>query len=114
MARSFWGLTPRQSIELECARRGRPAVVAGCCALVRGSYVRGLDRSGTVDDALVLALGGPPAQRLVDGTAGTDQRYWLRVCGACFDDVGALRDDPVARVRAAAERAVVLLVEAGA
>src|SRR6478735_5442211 len=31
-----WGKTPRQSIEQECARRGREAVIAGCMDLING------------------------------------------------------------------------------
>jgi hypothetical protein len=34
-ARSGRELTPRQSVELECARRGESAVVTGCVALGR-------------------------------------------------------------------------------
>ena len=72
MTQSRWGLTPRQSIEAECARRGRPAVVAGCVALVGG---------GDADPALVRALGGPGAEVFLDGSA-RDDTYWLRVWGA--------------------------------
>jgi hypothetical protein len=140
---SYWGLTPRQSIEAECARRGRHAVVTGCIELLAG-------RETEVDDALVIALGGPPARRVLDGA---DQLYWLRVWGArgllwAWEDVAtaavvdAMRDeswrvremaakvvarnligdalpvvagltnDPVARVRTAASRAVVVLTAA--
>jgi hypothetical protein len=107
-----------------------------------------------VDDALLLALGGPAAAKFFDGRVHHDH-YWWRVWGArgllwAWDDVAAgavvtalgdeswrvremglkvvarhlvgealaaaagLRQDPVPRVRAAAERAVVLLTEAGA
>jgi hypothetical protein len=144
--RSRWGLTPRQSIEAECARRGRADVVAGCVRLVTGD---------DADAALIMALGGPGARRLVHGGPRPDQRYWLRVWGArgllwVWDDtaldavtaaladdawrvremaakvvarhllgdalpaVAALRDDPVPRVRAAANRAVAMLTRAGA
>jgi hypothetical protein len=48
-ARSGWELTPRQSVELECARYGEPRVVTGCVALLRGK---------DVDDGLLFALGG--------------------------------------------------------
>jgi len=115
--------------------------VAGCIEPLMGR---------TADDALVAALGGPPAS---EGAAGVPQRYWLRVWAArgllwAWDDaalpallcaltddhwrvmemavkvvakhllgdtlsvVAQLRDDPVSRVRAAAERAVVRLTEA--
>ncbi len=69
---SHWGLTPRQSIEAECARRGREAVVAGCVALVGGD---------DADPALVRALGGPGADAFLDGSTRADG-YWLRVWGA--------------------------------
>ena len=70
--RSHWGLTPRQSIEAECSRRGRDAVVAGCVALVGGD---------DADPALVRALGGPGADAFLDGSTRADT-YWLRVWGA--------------------------------
>ncbi|MDP1879256.1 MAG: hypothetical protein Q8M17_17040 [Actinomycetota bacterium] len=68
---SLWGRTPRQSIERECDRRGRKTVVAGCRALIRGELV---------DSELLLALGGPPAGRFLDGEKRRDM-YWLRVWG---------------------------------
>ncbi len=69
---SRWGMTPRQSIERECARRGRAELIAGCRALVRGEEV---------DPDLLLALGGPAAGKFLDG-GGHDDTYWLRVWGA--------------------------------
>jgi HEAT repeat protein len=140
---SVWGLTPRQSIEAECARRGKAAVVAGCVDLLAGR---------DADPDLVIALGGPGAARVV---SGENKQYWLRVWGArgllwTWDDsavasvtaalgddhwrvremackviarhhvgdalpaLAELRDDPVSRVRAAASRAVVLLTDARA
>jgi hypothetical protein len=71
-SRSRWGLTPRQSIEAECVRRGSPAVVAGCVELVGG---------GDADPALVRALGGPGADAFIDGSTRADL-YWLRGWGA--------------------------------
>ena len=68
---SQWGMTPQQSIERECARRGRADVVAGCRALVRGE---------TVDPDLLIALAGPGARKFLDGAAH-DDTYWLRVWG---------------------------------
>jgi hypothetical protein len=141
-SRSLWGLTPRESIELECARRGTASVVT-CC-------VRLLERRD-VDEALIFALGGPAAQSVLDG----GQRYWLRVwaarallyawdetaraavVGALADEawrvremaakvaakrligealaaVAELRQDPVARVRLAGERATTILTAARA
>lgn len=67
-------MSPRESIEGECARRGTDAVVAGCIDLLRGREA---------DEALVLALAGPAAHRVLDGTYGGDGGgYWLRVWGA--------------------------------
>jgi hypothetical protein len=71
--KSVWELTPKQSIELECARRGRAEVVAGCIRLLRCQ---------DVDDELVIALGGPMAQGLLDAGLPQVHRYWLRVWGA--------------------------------
>jgi HEAT repeats len=141
---SSWELTPRQSIEIECARRGRDQVVAGCVALLRRHEV---------DDNLVIALGGPMSQIVLDDGPRQANQYWRRVWGArgllhCYDDqaeealtaaladehwrvremalkvvakhrlgaafdaVTVLRDDSVPRVRAAAERATVMLTAA--
>jgi hypothetical protein len=140
--RSFWGLTPRESIEMECTRRGTAEVLAGCVEL--------LGRRGA-DEALVLAIGGPGARSVLDG----GQQYWLRVWAArallyawdemaraavmdaLADDawrvrematkvaarrllgealaaVAELRQGPVRRVRLAAERATAILTAAGA
>jgi hypothetical protein len=143
--RSGWVLTPKQSIELECARRGRAQLVSGCVALLR---------SQDVDDDLVIALGGPVARGVLDSGPKPVHLYWLRVwgargllhayadhaeeaviealgdehwrvremaakviaryrIGAAFEAVAGLRDDPVPRVRAAADRALVVLTTAG-
>lgn len=111
VARSEWGMTPRQSIEAECGRRGRPAVVRGCVAL--------LERRD-VDPELIVALGGPPAQWALDegGRGGPD--YWLRVWAArgllwTWDDsagpaVLCALDDEAWRVR---EMAVKVLARRG-
>jgi hypothetical protein len=72
VAGSRWGLTPRQSIEAECARRGRVAVVRGCVDLVLGDEA---------DPDLLVALGGPGAGKFLDGREHVDS-YWLRVWGA--------------------------------
>ncbi len=63
-------MTPRQSVEAECERRGKKAVVAGCIELLMGR---------PTDDGLVAALGGPPAS---DGAESVPQPYWLRVWAA--------------------------------
>src|SRR3954454_12239155 len=91
---SHWDKTPKQSVEQECELRGRPAVVKGCLDLMNGK---------PVDDELILALGGPPAEWVRTGeSSGPD--YWLRVWGTrgllyAWDDaarpavVRALNDD---------------------
>ena len=144
-AKSGWELTPRQSIEIECARRGREHVIAGCIALLRRQEV---------NDDLVIALAGPASQVVFDDGPGQASQYWRRAWGArgllhCYDSqadeavtaaladqhwrvremaakvvarhqidaaldaVAALRDDPAPRVRAAAERATIILTAAG-
>ena len=136
--------TPRLSIEAECGRRGKPALVEGCIALLARR---------PVDDALVLALGGEHGAVVLD--SGPESQYWLRVWGArgllwawdpaavqaiiaalgdehwrvremaakviarhqveeSFEAVSALTEDPVPRVAQAAARAVRVLVESGA
>jgi hypothetical protein len=143
---SHWGVGPRESIEAECARRGRHAVVSECFRLVGADYT---------DHALILALGGPGAAKLLDGRPHQDV-YWFRVWGVrgllwgvwAESAVGAVRialgdeswrvrelaakvvarqvvgdalpavaearEDPVVRVRAAADRAVAVLSRAEA
>ena len=145
-ARSGWELTPRQSVERECARRGDAQVVAGCVALLRGQ---------DVDDNLIMALGGPVGRVVLDDGPRQRNQYWRRVwgargllyawdagraedaiiealsdehwrvremaakvvakrrIGAAVEPVAGLRDDPVPRVRAAAERATIILTAAG-
>jgi HEAT repeat protein len=134
--------TPRLSIEAECGRRGKPALVEGCIALLARR---------PVDDALVLALGGEHGAVVLD--SGPESQYWLRVWAArgllwawdpvatqaiigaltdehwrvremaakvvarhgvdeAFDAVSALSNDPVPRVAEAAARAVTLLTTA--
>jgi HEAT repeat protein len=141
-SRSLWGLTPRESIELECQRRGTAEVVAGCLELLGG---------GAADEPLVFAIGGPAARSVLGG----GQRYWLRVWAArallyAWDDraagaviaaladeswrvremaakvigrhrvgealaaVAGLQHDEVPRVRAAAARAVAVVTASGA
>jgi len=143
---ALWRPTPRQSIAAECERRGNAAVVAGCIDLLHG-------RQDT-DDALLIALAGPAAQAVLDGSAGGKEDHWPRVWAArgllyawddrataviiqatvddawrvremaakviarhrvadAFPAASQLRTDPVHRVRAAAERAVVLLTASG-
>lgn len=62
-------MTPRESVEQECARRGKGEVVAGCIELLAG---------GDADAELILALGGPPARWVITG-GQPGPPYWLRV-----------------------------------
>lgn len=138
-------MSPKQRVAAECARRGRAAVIAGCADLLDGR---------DVDDELVVALGGPPAEYVLSGREGGRTGYWPRVwaargllhewddsalpalaraledpawrvremaakvvihhrVGGLVDAVSPLREDPIARVRAASERAVRTLTDAG-
>ena len=83
-------MTPAQSIERECSRRGRTHVVAGCRALVRREEV---------DPSLLLALGGPAANKFLDGADHRDT-YWLRVWGV-RGLLWAWDDDATAEIRLA-------------
>jgi HEAT repeats len=82
-------LTPRQSVEQECSRRGTAPVVAGCVALLAGD---------DADDSLVHAIGGPAADSVLGPHPRRDQRYFLRVWAARAllyawdDDAAGLRD----------------------
>jgi HEAT repeats len=139
-------LTPRERVAVECARRGRGAVVAGCVRLLGGD---------ARDVGLIRVLGGRTAAWALEPGGGPERSYWFRVWAArgllwAWDDVAvdaiiaalrdeawrvremaakvvarhlvgdalevvaALREDPVPRVRAAAERAVVRITRAGA
>lgn len=69
---SHWGMTPRQSVEQACERRGLDSVVSGCIDLLNGK---------SIDDELILALGGPPAEWVRSGEP-SGPAYWLRVWGA--------------------------------
>ncbi len=70
---SVWGMTPKQSVEEECSRRGKTAFVMGCIALIEGR---------PADDGLVISLGGPGAQQVLDGREGGRSGYWPRVWAA--------------------------------
>ena len=72
-ARSGWELTPRQSVEFECARRGEAQVVAGCVALLGGR---------PVDDNLLMALGGQTSEVVLNDGPNQRNQYWRRVWGA--------------------------------
>ena len=71
------GVTPRQSIERECARRGEEQVVAGCRKLIRRE---------PVDPQLVLSLGGPGAEKFLDEQPRADVHG---NCSATCDDPGS-------------------------
>jgi hypothetical protein len=66
-------MTPRQSIEAECKRRGKPALTLGCIDLLEGRKV---------DDRLVVALGGAAAEYVLGGHEGGKEGYWPRVWAA--------------------------------
>ncbi|AZG44499.1 HEAT repeat domain-containing protein [Gordonia insulae] len=141
MAGRHWKLTPRQSIEQECRRRGRLDFVLACSRMLDGD---------DTDPGLIIALGGPPGMNLVERGLPEDLTYWLRVWAGrglfwVWDDVAQqsvldaaddvhwrvrewvakiagkhelvdampelhrLADDPVARVRTAATRAIIEL-----
>lgn len=70
---SNWGMTPRQSVESECERRGHRAVVTGCADILEGCEA---------DDELVVALGGPAAEFVLSGREGGRGGYWPRVWAA--------------------------------
>jgi HEAT repeat protein len=103
---SHWGSTPQQSIEAECIRRGKDALVAGCVRLIAGDYT---------DAGLIMALGGPGANRLLDGQSHADD-YWFRVWATrgllwAWDDsaaeaVGVALQDESWRVREMAAKVV--------
>jgi hypothetical protein len=67
-----WELTPRQSIERECALRGSADVVRGCVAILESG---GAD----ADDMLIVALAGPAAHRVLSGDSRADPLLWKRV-----------------------------------
>jgi hypothetical protein len=68
-----WDMTPRQSVEQECAHRGEAEVVAACIVLLAG---------GDADRPFVFAIGGPAAESVLGPRPRRDQRYFLRVWAA--------------------------------
>ena len=133
-----WG-PPRASIEAECARRGRAEVVDGCVRLLRrddvdvdllvalaGPGARRFHGEERDDDywlrvwgarGLLWAWDDSATAAIV--TAASDDHWRVREMAAkvvarhhvdeALDAMLALRDDPVPRVRAAGQRAVVEL-----
>jgi HEAT repeat protein len=102
-----WELTPRQSVERECGRRGEQEVVARCIALLGG---------GDADLEFARAIGGPAADGVLGPHPYRDQRYFLRTWAArallyAWDDaageavVAALADEAW-RVREMAAKVV--------
>jgi len=69
----IWDMTPRQSVERECSRRGEAEVVAACVVLLAG---------GDADRPFVFAIGGPAAESILGPHPRRDQRYFLRVWAA--------------------------------
>ncbi|MGD0853522.1 MAG: HEAT repeat domain-containing protein [Acidimicrobiales bacterium] len=80
---SIWGMTPKQSIELECQRKGRHDVVHDCVAILTGHLVA---------DHFLRAIGGPSAESVLEGRDGGLEGHWPRVWAArgllhVWDDV---------------------------
>ena len=103
-------MTPEQRITAECACRGRHAPITGCG---KGGYwprvwaARGLLHAW--DDratAVIIQATTDHAWRVREMAGKVVARHRV---GDALDAVAALRDDPVPRVRAAAQRAVVML-----
>lgn len=65
--------TPRKRVASECKRRGTPALVTGCVALLSGQ---------PVDDELIVALGGEHGRSVLEGYNGGRSGYWPRVWAA--------------------------------
>jgi hypothetical protein len=72
-ANAVWDMTPRQSVERECGRRGEAEVVASCVGLLGGA---------DADSAFVFAIGGPAGASVLGPHPRRDQRYFLRVWAA--------------------------------
>jgi HEAT repeat protein len=67
-----WGMSPRDSIDALCDRRGRRAVIDECVAVLGGAEP---------DPEMLLGLGGPAARPFLEGEPRDDE-YWLRVWAA--------------------------------
>lgn len=136
-------MLPKDSIQAECARRGTDKVVAGCVSLLRTQPVDEALVTALGGDAAPSVLDGGPASQYwlrVWAARGLlwawdeaavpallealgDEHWRVREMaakvvarnrvGAAFDAVGALCEDRVPRVAAAAQRAVRVLVAAG-
>jgi HEAT repeat protein len=143
MSRPLWGTTPRASIEAECARRGREQVVLGCRALLAGGeadaeLVAAL--AGPTAPRLLEPDRGDRYWLRVWGARGLlwawDDSAAPDICAAlrddawrvremalkviarnhvdaCLEELLAVREDDVRRVRAAAASALVALTSGG-
>jgi HEAT repeat protein len=66
-------MTPKASIEAECQRRSRSAVILDCISLLG---------SKSVDPDFIRVLGGPTAETILAGRVGGIDGYWPRVWAA--------------------------------
>jgi hypothetical protein len=66
-------MTPKQSIEFECARRSRQLVIEDCASIILGRRA---------DDEFLRVIGGPSAETVLEGRAGGLDGYWPRVWAA--------------------------------
>jgi hypothetical protein len=119
--------TPPVRIAAECVRHGPEQLTAACVALLQG-------RPDEVSGTMISVLGGDGARYVLDGGEGGRNGYWPRVWAArgllhAWDPAAtaaitaATRDEAwrvremaakvIARVRAAAARAVTLLTTHG-
>lgn len=70
MISSRWGMTPRESVEQECRRKGTKNVVSRCVAILSG---------GEADEETLRALAGPASAEVLEGAEGGLSGYWPRV-----------------------------------
>lgn len=80
---SNWGMTPKQSILLECERRSRHEVIRDCVSILNGH---------AADDHMLRVIGGPASEAVLEGRDGGSGGYWPRVWAArgllhVWDDV---------------------------
>ena len=100
-------ISPKASIEAECLRRGRAAVISGCIDVLAGH---------DADDGLIMALSNECAAAVLAGREGGRKGYWPRVWAArgllyAWDDsagavIIAAADDEHWRVREMAARVI--------
>jgi HEAT repeats len=70
MISSRWGMTPRESVEEECRRKGTKNVVARCVEILSGAEA---------DEETLQALAGPASAHILEGGEGGLAGYWPRV-----------------------------------